>query len=270
MFRKYFDVGAHVLHVFHAGRSTLPGVPPDLTRGRTVLFLHGAGSNGSVWHRQIEQLAAGESPLAFDFPGHGRSTGTEALPSIGEYAEVTVDLLDRLGVERAVLVGTSMGGGVAIDAALRAPERVAALVLVSTTACFSLSDESIDRWRRVMLGREPQPFTADGYGDDVPPEVLREGWEQQVKTDPRVRYFDLLACRAMDYRARLGDLRVPALVVCGTRDTVAPPEASEELATAISGARLETIEGGGHFLYRERPEALGAAIQRFLAAGAAG
>jgi pimeloyl-ACP methyl ester carboxylesterase len=263
---KYFEIGPYAVNLRHTGRSTLPGAAPDLGRGKCLLFLHGAGSTGAVWRRQLAHFADRHSPLAVDYPGHGRSSGTESLESVAAYADVVLALLDRLGVERFVPVGASMGGAVAIELALRVPGRVEALVLLSTAAKLGISNETLERWRSVMLGRAPQPFTTDGYGDDVPFEVMREGWELQVTTDPRVRYFDLLACRQVDFRERVGSIHAPTLVVGGTKDPVVAPADTAALAAAIPGAKHTAIEGGGHFLCRERPEALHAAIDSFLGA----
>ncbi|MGH7859042.1 MAG: alpha/beta fold hydrolase [Candidatus Binatia bacterium] len=261
---KYFEVGSYAVNLFHAGQSTLPGAPPDLTSGKCLVFLHGAGSNGAVWQRQLRHFSAKHSPIALDYPGHGRSSGTEALESVSACTDVVLSLLNRLGVRSFVPVGTSMGGSVALDLALRAPERIEALVLLSTTARFTISSKTLETWRNVMLGRAPQPFTTDGYGDDVPFEVVREGWELQVKTDPRVRYFDLVACQKVDYRSRLGEIRVPTLVVAGAKDSAVAPSEGAALAAAISGAKHVEIPGGGHFLYRERPDELHAAIDFLL------
>lgn len=264
VFTKYFEIGGRALNVFHTGRSTLPGVPPDLGLGKCLVFLHGAGSNGSIWHRQIRHFSKRRSPLAFDFPGHGRSSGTEGLSTIAAHSEVTLELLDRLSVRRAVLVGTSMGGLVAIDLALRDPERVEALVLLSCAARVRIPPKLIETWRQVTAGRISQPFTPDGYGDGVPIEILREGWEEQTRTDPRVRHSDLLAVDGVDYRSRLVEIRMPALIVSGTKDPLVPPAVGAALAAGIPRARRVEIEGAGHFLYREAPDALHAAIDSFL------
>jgi len=261
---KYFEIAGHALNVMHAPPSTLPGVAPDLSRGKTLVFLHGGGSTGAVWQRQIRHFGARHSPLAVDWPGHGRSSGTEALPTMAAYGDVTLALLDRLGISAAVPVATSMGGLVALDLVLRAPSRVEALVLMSTAARITLPDEMVDTWRQVMTGRAPQPFSKNGYGDDPPLEILREGWEMQVRTDPRVRYFDLLAVRKADFRTRLGEIRKPTLVLHGSKDPIVAPADGAALAAGIPGAEYVEIPGGGHYLYRERPEALHAAVDSFL------
>ena len=260
---KYFEVAGYAVNVLHAPPSTLPGVPPDLSRGKRLVFLHGAGSTGAVWQRQLRHFAQRQSPIAFDWPGHGRSSGTEALASVTDYADVTLALLDRLAIPSAIFVGASMGGLVALDLALRARQRVQALVLLSTGARIELSGESLDVWRNVMTGRAPQPFTPAGYGDDVPFDVMREGWGLQVLTDPRVRYFDLLAVSKADYREELDRIRTPAIVIHGAKDTIASPAEAVALAEAIGAEHVE-IPGGGHYLYREKPDAVHAAIDAFL------
>jgi pimeloyl-ACP methyl ester carboxylesterase len=261
---KYFDLKGFAVSVLHAPPSTLPGVAPALSRGKRLVFLHGAGSTGAVWHRQLGHFAARHSPLAFDWPGHGRSSGTEALPSISAYSEFTLALLDRLGVERAVLVGTSMGGVVALDIALRAPGRVEAVVASSTAAKVSLPAEMVETWRSVMNGRSAQPFTRFGYGEDASTEILREGWEMQVRTDPRVRYFDLVLAQEIDLRSRLGEIRAPTLVIHGARDPIVAPADGAALAKGIAGADCVEIPRVGHFPYREAPQAFNAAIDAFL------
>jgi pimeloyl-ACP methyl ester carboxylesterase len=261
---KYFEIGGYAIHLLHAPPSTLPGVAPALDRGKPLVFLHGAGSTGSVWHRQLAHFAGRHAPIAFDWPGHGRSSGTEALPSIAAYSASTLALLDRLGVRRAVLVGTSMGGAVALDVALTAPERVEAVVAVSTAARLSLPAEMVETWRNVMNGRVPQPFTTFGYGEDPPREILREGWELQVRTDPRVRYFDLALARTVDLGAKLRDVRCPTLVVHGGSDPIVPAVAAAALAEGIAGAERVEIPRVGHFPYREAPDAFHSALDGFL------
>src|SRR5574341_343922 len=107
---KYVQVDGTAVHYFHSGRTTLPGVVPDLSRGELLVFVHAAGGNGNTWHRQLDAFADSHSPLAFDFPGHGRSGGTESLKSIARYRDFLTQFLDALQLRRCVLLGRSMGG----------------------------------------------------------------------------------------------------------------------------------------------------------------
>jgi len=98
----------------------------------------------------------------------------------------------------------------------------------------------------------------------VPFEIMREGWELQVRTDPRVRYFDLVAAERSDFRGRLGEIRQPVLVVHGAKDPIIPAAEARLLVAAIGGSEHVEIPGAGHYVYREKPDALHTAIDAFL------
>ena len=226
---KYVTLNGTAVHYFHTGRSSLPGVPPDLSRGELLLFIHGAGSNGNTWHRQLSAFGATHSPLAFDFPGHGRSGGTESLKSIEAYRDWLAAFMDALHLRPSVLIGRSMGGAVAMAYALAHPQRVRALVLVATAARFALPAAMLETWKNVMCGRAQQPFSTDAFSPKTDFAVMREAWMEQVKTDPRVRYHDLVACNAFDSSRAAGAITVPTLIIAGRDDSVTPLEKSEVL-----------------------------------------
>jgi pimeloyl-ACP methyl ester carboxylesterase len=264
---KYWDVSGHAIYLHYAGATTLPEVPPDLGRGRRLLMLHAAGSNGHNWHHQIDHLGGAHSPLAFDFPGHGRSTGLEGFGSIGEYSEFTAALAAALGLGPAVIVGRAMGSIVAMDFALRYPVLVEALVLISASAKLNLTPERLEGLKAVATGRAAQSFTNDGFAKATVEkhfEVVRESWMEQVKTDPRVRCGDLIACAAADLRDSIGAIGVPTLVIAGAEDQVTTPADAEYLAGRIRGARIRIIEDAAHNAPIERPAEVNAAIEQFL------
>ena len=287
---KYVEVDGTAVHYFHTGRTTLPGVVPDLGRGELMLFVHAAGSNGNTWHQQLTAFAERHSPLAFDFPGHGRSAGTESLKSIDAYRDFLLAVMDALRLRPCVLVGRSLGGAVALELALAHPERVRALVLVATAARFELPAEMLATWREVMLGRMQQPFTTEAFSPQTDFAVMREAWMEQVKTDPRVRYFDLLACNQFDITARLGGLgpavgvdsagplpvgslrpaksdrllALPTLIVAGRDDGITPLGQAELLHERISGSKLVVIDGAGHTVPSEKPTEFNQALTDFL------
>lgn len=261
---KYISIDGTAVCYFHAGRSTLPDVAPDLGRGEVLLFIHAAGSNGHTWHRQLAAFAEQHSPLAFDFPGHGRSAGTESLKSIEAYRDCLTALMDRLHLRPSVLIGRSMGGAVAMACALAHPERVRALVLVATAARFTLSDATLTTWKDVMRGRTQQPFTAEAFSPKTDFATVREAWVEQVKTDPRVRYFDMLACSRFDITARLAAITVPTLIVVGRDDAITPPQCAEILHRGIAGSKLVVIPEAGHMLPSEKPDEFHAVLSEFL------
>lgn len=260
---RYVTVDGEAVHYLHTGPTTLPDVPPALDRGRLFLLVHAAGSNAGLWRRQLEAAGREHSALALDLPGHGRSSGIDGLPTIEAYADLVARFAATLRLRRFVLVGRSMGGAIGLVLAARRPELLDGLVLVCSAACFSFTDELVATHHDVVRGRLPQQFTTETFSPATGMEVMREAWMEQVKTDPRVRYTDLLACRAFDGRPLLGRVRVPTLVVAGADDGVTPAACAEELASGIAGARLEVIPQAGHQAPLEQPEAFNRLVASF-------
>jgi pimeloyl-ACP methyl ester carboxylesterase len=243
---KYVTIDGTAVHYLHTGPTTLPDVAPALDRGCRFLFVHAAGSTAGLWRRQCEALGERHSAVAFDLPGHGRSGGLEGLASIEAYADFVERFAGALRLEPAVVVGRSMGGAIAMMLAARSPAWVRGVVLACTAPRFVFPDTTVSTLRDVVRGRLPQQFTTETFSPATGMDVMREAWAEQVKTDPRVRLSDLLACQAFDARPLLPRIRVPTLVVAGADDQVTPVALSEELASEILGARLHTLAAAGH------------------------
>jgi pimeloyl-ACP methyl ester carboxylesterase len=264
---KYTEVKGYATYYFYSGATTLPDVIPDFSRGRRIVFVHGAGSNGHTWHRQIEALSAKHSPIALDLPGHGRSAGVEGLRTVGDYADFVAAFLDALKIRSAVMVGHSMGGAIAMDLALRHGNRVDAIVLSCTAAKFNLTPDRIESLRAIAMGRAPQAFTTDAYSPKTVKEnfdLIREGWMEQIKTDPRVRYTDIIACSQVDLRDAIGKIDKPTLVIAGADDQGTTPADAQLIAGKIRGAACKIIAEAAHMANRERPAEYNAAIEQFV------
>ena len=264
---KYADVSGYATYYYYVGKTTLPDAVPDFSQGRALLLLHGAGSNGHAWHYQYEHLGNRHSPIALDLPGHGRSSGVEGLRNIEDYAAFTLAFLDALRLDSAVVAGHSMGGAIAMELALRHQARVQALVLIATAPKFDIPKDRIETWRAVTMGRASQPFNNDGYSPKTiatKPEIIREGWGEQIQTDPRVRWGDLVACSQVDLRDRISQLDKPTLILAGADDSITPTAEAEFLRGRIKGARLEVVPDAGHRLTTERPDVVNIAIEKFL------
>jgi pimeloyl-ACP methyl ester carboxylesterase len=265
---KYTDVKGHATYYYYHGATTLPEVVPDFSRGRAIVLVHGAGGNAHVWHRQIAALGQKHSPIALDLPGHGRSAGVEGLATVQDYADFIAAFMDALKLRSAVIFGHSMGGAIAMDLALRYPARVQALILAATAAKFNVSSDLVESLRAVMMGRAPQAFTTDSYSPKTVKEnfdVVREGWMEQIRTDPRVRYTDIVACTKVDLRDGIVKIDKPTLVVAGADDQGTSPADAEIIRSKIRGAKLVTIPDSGHVVLHERPAELQAAVDSFLA-----
>jgi pimeloyl-ACP methyl ester carboxylesterase len=265
---KYTDVKGHATYYFYSGPTTLPDVVPDFSRGRKIVLVHGAGGNGHSWHNQVDGLSSKHSPVAFDLPGHGRSSGVEGLRTVGDYAEFLAAFMDALKFKAAVIAGWSMGGAIAMEFALRYPARTEALALVATAAKFTIPPDRVEGLRAIAMGRAPQSFLTDGYSPKTVKEkfdLVREGWMEQIKTDPRVRYTDILACAEVDLQNSIGKIAKPALVLAGADDVSTPPAQAELIKSKIPGAQLKVVADAGHMLPRERPDEVNAELEQFLA-----
>jgi pimeloyl-ACP methyl ester carboxylesterase len=254
------------IHYAHAGRTTLPGLPPPLDRGAAIVLLHGEGGSAAMFRGAVERLGAAHSPVAIDLPGHGRSSGLEALATVDEAAALLARVLERLEAPPAVLVGHGYGGQVALATAIAAPARVRAVATIGTAVESAIPDAAVETLRDVVRGRIGQQFDTPFFGPSPDMTVLREFWGELVKTDPKVRLGDVIAYRASGLRASLAKVACPVLVVNGDADRLCPPDRARELAAAIPGARLRLVEGAGHVAHLERPAEVDAAIEELAAA----
>lgn len=237
---------------------------PPLDRGRLFLFVHDAGGNAGIWRPQLDGLGRQHSAVAVDLPAHGRSSGLDGLSDPAAYAAFLLAFVEGLSLRPLVLVGSGLGGAVAVLLALRAPERLEGLVLIGTPPRFEVPDEVLARWRDIVRGRRPQHFGNEAFSSHTDLEVMKQAWGEQVRTDPRVALGDLEACRRFDGAAVAGRLAVPTLVLAGADDRLAPPADVRALADAVPGARFEIVERAGHHLALERPDAFEAGVLSFL------
>jgi len=210
------------------------------------LLIHGAGGTHLDWGMPIRKL----SNFAPDLNGHGRSHGDGHL-SLTDHADDLAALLDALDIQKIHVVGHSMGGGIALTLALNHPDRVAGLGLIATGARLKVHPDILTR-------AESQPEAVAEllsrwlWGGSVDDAVRERGKSQFMTLKPSIIARDYAASNVFDARARLGDIRAPTLVLCGTEDVMTPPKFSDSLATSIAGARLRLFEGAGHMLQIER------------------
>jgi pimeloyl-ACP methyl ester carboxylesterase len=249
--------------------------------GPAVVFIHGFASSMYTWKDVLPKVLPGHEVVAVDLPGFGGSEAPGDL-SFGEYVPLVVSLLDQLGVERATLVGNSMGGGVAILVAAENPARVSGLVLVDA-AVYRMGDPGKRPWPIRMAGSP----AAGALLDRLPLRrlLVREGLRQvfhddSLVTAERVEEYaqpvlregvpaairSLLSSRSLTpdlVEAQLGKVSAPSLVIWGREDAWLPAADADKLAGDLR-ARKVVIDGCGHMPQEERPEEVGRLIREFV------
>ncbi len=252
----------------HYEEANPTGSPP-------VLLLHGLGSAGGDWMLQFGPLTdAGYRALAPDLRGFGRSSAPPEV-TIQAMAEDMALFLEQMTAAPAHVVGISMGGAVAQQLALDHPEMVRRLVLVNTAA--HLRPRNLSGWLYVLaravlafvISPERQAeLVAKRLFPRPEQEVLRKNiYQRIVRTNPCAYRSAMRSIMRLDLRGRLGELRMPVLVVTGAEDTTVPPPVQEELARGIPGARHVVVEGSGHGIIVDNPVAFNRILLEFLGEG---
>jgi len=244
--------GEKIFYVHHRG---------DPKGQRALVFVHGAGGSHLNWPPQLRRLA-GAHTYALDLPGHRQSEG-QGRTSISAYADFVATFLETLDLEQVTLVGHSMGGATALDFALRYPEGLAGLVLVGSGARLRVAPAILNGIHRDFQAAV-RLICDYGFSLDAPEQLKREGRRQMGQTHPEVLYGDFAACDAFDVMDRLGEIGCPTLAICGTADRLTPPKYSTYLRDNIPAAQLVLIEGAGHMVMLEQPEAVSRAIADFI------
>jgi pimeloyl-ACP methyl ester carboxylesterase len=243
----------------------------DAGGGPCVVLIHGHPFDRSLWQPQVETLAADFRVVAPDLRGFGESPGTPHLVSMREYAEDIEELLARLGIEQAAVVGLSMGGLVAMDLATAHPARCWALGLVTTTAEPVSADERAARRERAdLVERDGMQVLIDYmhtglYGPRCPPAV-RDRVDAMMARAPVQGAAAALRGRAQrpDYRPRLRQLDLPALVCTGSADPWSDETVTAEIVGHLRRPEVVVIDGAGHLPNLEAEDDFNHALVGFL------
>ena len=236
----------------------------DLT---PILFLHGVGSDQSVWAPQLHHFGRQRRAVALSYPGYGRSAHIEGATR-DDYAAAVLAVMDALSIDRAHICGLSLGGVIAIAVHAAAPGRCKSLILADTFAVHpdgqAIFDRSVSASTEIGMRALAEARAGALLGLAAGPAIHHEVIETMSRIPPAAYALGARAAWLADQRDRASRIEVPTLVLVGDEDRITPPALSEELAALIPGARLETIADAGHLANIEQPAAFNAAIDRFL------
>lgn len=248
----------------------------ELGKGLAVVLIHGFPLCRQMWAPQRTALAdAGYRVICPDLPGFGESPSLTGPASMSNYADSVIDLLNELGIEKAVIGGMSMGGYVLLDLVERYPNRLLGAMFLVTRAA---ADDAAGKQKRTMMVEQvkggnvltiPDAFVPILFAEETSRENphLVSKVRQWVESSPSPGLIEgLVAMRERgDSVDKLPTFAMPALVVGAQRDLAVPPEHSQMLAEDLPDAKLVIIPGAGHMANLEQPELFNAALLDFLA-----
>jgi|GEM_PF-779587 len=229
--------------------------------GPTILLLHDAGGTAATWHGQLVGLAQGARCIVPDLSGHGRSEG-KGFTTVGEYCRSIMGFLDALAIRwPVVLAGACLGAAMAVETALRAPDRVAGLILAGPSEGGRACGETLEITAR---GDAPEAFIQGLFSSSVSQVLLSQRLKHWRLTSPTVRHGDLQAVRRYPMAVSLSRVFHPTLAIWGERDPVAATEQRQLLASALHNGRAVTIPKAGCLAMLEQPAAFNREITSFL------
>jgi len=239
--------------------------------GAPLLLIQGLGYGRWGWEPIVPGLAARHRVVSFDNRGIGESDKPEGPYTAAQMAGDALQVLDEAGIDRAHVLGASLGGMIAQELAVAAPERVDKLVLCCTTpggpstvpmpeVTVQLFAEAQTLAPEVALRR----FVENALGEDPPAGLVDELFARRVANPPDPAGWQAQAAAGIGFQGVEGQIAAPTLVLGGTADNVVDHRNAEVLARRIPGARVELLAGAGHLFFWEQPDESVRIINEFL------
>jgi pimeloyl-ACP methyl ester carboxylesterase len=241
--------------------------------GPALVLLHGGLSDHREWRRQLEDLSAVRTVVAWDAPGCGRSDDPPPTFRLPDYARILALLLDEIGAVPAAVLGLSWGSSLALELCRRRPDIPNALILAGPYAGWAGSlppDVVKERLQRGLreLSRSPAELARDWVPtlltEDAPVALREELTTIIAGCRPTAARAMLHSMAEADLRSALPTIRVPTLLLCGGRDIRSSSAVAEAMREAIPHSKLETFPNSGHQSNMEIPGPFNDAVLRFL------
>lgn len=232
-----------------------------------IIFLHGVGSDKSVWRPQLDHFGKSRRAVAFDYPGYGESDLVDGA-SRDDFAASILAAMNALGIARAHVCGLSLGGVIAIAMHAAAPRRCASLIIADSFAAHpdgqGIHDRSVAASHSMTMRALAEARSGVLLGSAATDALRAEVVETMAEIDPAAYRIGAEAVWLADQRDRAAAIGAPTLVMVGEEDGITPPALSEELHRLARGSVLVRIPAAGHLANIEQPQAFNMAIESFL------
>lgn len=234
-----------------------------------LILSNSLGTDHTMWDAQMPALTPHRRVLRYDTRGHGGSDTPPGPYSLDALAGDVVALMDRFGIDRADVMGLSMGGMTAVGLALNHPGRVRRAVCACARTGFPPAalpawDERVAAVRAGGMAAIIEGTLARWFTPSAPPAALDHARRMMAATDPEGYAACVAAIKGVAYTTRLPDMTVPMHYIAGEHDGAAPPAAMAEMAAATPGAALTVLAGAAHIANVEAAGAFNAAATAFL------
>jgi 3-oxoadipate enol-lactonase len=239
-----------------------------------IVFLHGIGGAARGWRSQLDAFSDRYHAIAWDMPGYG---GSQQLPevSIVTFADALKDFLVQVGATRPVLVGHSIGGMIVQQFIVTYPDLASAVVLAQTTSAFGSSD---GEWQKNFIEARLGPLDRGEtmvsmapklvqglIGDEADPAGLELARDCMASVPPATYRSSMKAMIGFDLRKNMADIKLPTLLLSGSKDNNAPAKTMAKMAAFVKGSTYVELEGVGHLASFERPHEFNEVLSDFLA-----
>ena len=223
-----------------------------------LLFIHGSGGCKESWQYQTRYFKDAE---AIDLPGHPDG---EPCSTIDDYADWLHEYITAKGYTDLVIIGHSLGGGIALQYGLKYPLNVKGLICVGSGGRLRVHPMFLDGLEKAIAASDNSQSPIEGVLDRIDPELEQIIARRLEENGLSVMLNDLRACDQFDIMDRLDEIDVPLLAISATEDVMTPPKYSQYMAAHMKNAQAVIIEGGTHFVFAEKPEEVNRAIESFL------
>jgi 3-oxoadipate enol-lactonase len=241
--------------------------------GEPLILVHGLGSDHTIWDGILPLFSENYHVVAMDLRGHGFSTKSKGIYSMELFADDIIHLIDNLGIKEAHFIGQSMGGAIVQQIALKYPENMISMTLIST---FSFVDPPL---RDIFLNLEELAIQ-NGYSDFFKEAVRLTNTPQFIQDnktflEERMKIMEdmssisslkesIEACRKVNFINSLPTIMIPTLIMAGADDILTPPHHAREIHKAIPHSQIKILENIGHNLIVELPNEAYQIIKEFL------
>ncbi|MEW6187638.1 MAG: alpha/beta hydrolase [Thermodesulfobacteriota bacterium] len=222
-----------------------------------LIFIHGSGGSKESWFYQSRHFS---NSIALDLPGHPQG---KLIPTIDGYVEWLRQFIQEKGHRQVVLVGHSLGGGIALLYGLKYPQDLAGIVTVGSGARLRVHPLFLEGLEKVVKDPSLESPLGNAY-ERIDPELASILKRRMEENGPMAALNDLRACDQFDLMAQLNQIQLPVLALCGDEDVMTPPKYSQYLVARMPKAKAVVIPGGTHMVFAEKPEEVNRAIEDFL------